>query len=54
MGCRTFNGKKFRYWASTADGTKAEQKAESKRNTGFHVRIVRIHPKQFDLYIRKA
>lgn len=54
MGCRTFNGKKYRYWTSTSSGAEADRKAESKRKTGFSVRIVTIHPRQFDLYIRKA
>lgn len=54
MVCRTFDGKKFKYWASTADGAAADRKAESKCKTGFNVRIVRIHPRQFDLHIRKA
>jgi len=48
-----FAGEKFKYWASTSSYLEAKRKADSKRKTGFNVRIVAIHSKQFDLYIRK-
>lgn len=51
---RTIDGKQYTYWMSTATRRDAQQKAEDMRQRGFLVRIVSIHSRQFDLYVRKG
>lgn len=54
MSDRTFNGKKYKYWKSVDSKTKATDHADNKTDKGYSVRTIKIHHRQFDLYIRKA
>jgi len=54
MQPRKFDGKLYRYWMSVSSRAEAEDKAAAKRRRGFSVRVVEIHYRQFDLYVRRT